>query len=427
MSAPDRKIQPVIIPVTPGNMIGAQLYHLDNRVPVYAINAGEEEIVRIDFIFRAGHIHETMPLLASSVSLMLTEGSENYSAEEINKTLDFYGAVPNQFTEKDSAGLSIAFLTKYSIKILELCREILFRPVFPTAELEALMRKRLQWFNVSRERVMTVASDKFFEAIFGSSHPYGRVTSAEDFTRITPELLSRFHSSHYTTDDLTIIVAGRIPDEMISQLNFIFGLLPASLTRQTDNLPLPVPGKPGRITLEKKNAIQAALRIGSITIGKRHPDYHGLKIFDTILGGYFGSRLMKNIREGKGYTYGINSSVVSFELAAYKSISTEVGIEHVAATINEIGIEIRRLQNEPVGYVELELVRNYMLGEIVRMFDGPFATTDSFRAVWEFGLDYSYYTSMANKIRTIGADEIMHIARTYYKIEDLFEIVVGPE
>jgi predicted Zn-dependent peptidase len=188
-----------------------------------------------------------------------------------------------------------------------------------------------------------------------------------------------------------------------------------------------VPGKPGRITLEKKNAIQAALRIGSITIGKRHPDYHGLKIFDTILGGYFGSRLMKNIREGKGYTYGINSSVVSFELAAYKSISTEVGIEHVAATINEIGIEIRRLQNEPVGYVELELVRNYMLGEIVRMFDGPFATTDSFRAVWEFGLDYSYYTSMANKIRTIGADEIMHIARTYYKIEDLFEIVVGPE
>jgi predicted Zn-dependent peptidase len=119
--------------------------------------------------------------------------------------------------------------------------------------------------------------------------------------------------------------------------------------------------------------------------------------------------------------------VVSFDLAAYKVISTEVGIKHISETVDEIANEIRRLQNGAVEPDELEHVRNYMLGEMVRMFDGPFATADSFRAVWEFGLDYSYYTAMAEKIRTIGPDEIIHIARTYYNIEDLFEIVVGPE
>jgi predicted Zn-dependent peptidase len=173
--------------------------------------------------------------------------------------------------------------------------------------------------------------------------------------------------------------------------------------------------------------VQASIRIGSTTINKRDPDYPGLKVVDTILGGFFGSRLMKNIREEKGFTYGISSSVISYNLTGYKLIATEVGKGYTRETIDEIYNEITSLRRYPVEKNELDVVKNFMLGEMLRMFDGPFALAESFKAVWEFGLDNSYYYRLAEKIKTIKPDEILHLANTYYNIDQMYEIVVGPE
>jgi predicted Zn-dependent peptidase len=177
--------------------------------------------------------------------------------------------------------------------------------------------------------------------------------------------------------------------------------------------------------IEKHSAVQSAVRIGSSTINKRHPDYPGLKVLDTILGGYFGSRLMKNIREDKGYTYGIRSSVTSLDHSGYKVISTEVGNNNCTKAIDEIYKEIKRLQSELVGHDEMDTVRNYMAGELLRMFDGPFAIAESFRSAWEFGLGNDYYYKFAEKIKTITPDEIKSLAITYYSIDELYEIVAG--
>jgi predicted Zn-dependent peptidase len=148
-------------------------------------------------------------------------------------------------------------------------------------------------------------------------------------------------------------------------------------------------------------------------------------ILDTILGGYFGSRLMKNIREEKGYTYGISSSLISLKKSGYKIIATEVGKKYTQKTLDEIYKEIRLLQTTFVETKELDVVRSYMAGEMVRMFDGPFALAESFRAIWEYGLDNKYYYNLADKIKTISPDEIIELAKTYYDINDLFEITAG--
>jgi predicted Zn-dependent peptidase len=134
---------------------------------------------------------------------------------------------------------------------------------------------------------------------------------------------------------------------------------------------------------------------------------------------------MKNIREEKGYTYGISSSLSSLDLAGYKVISTEVGQKNCLKAIDEIYKEIKLLQNVAVNKEEMAVVRNYMSGEMVRMFDGPFALAESFRSAWEFGLDNSYYYRLAEKIKSIDPDEIIELARTYYNIDDLYEITVG--
>jgi zinc protease len=173
--------------------------------------------------------------------------------------------------------------------------------------------------------------------------------------------------------------------------------------------------------------MQSAIRVGSATINKKHADYNGLLILDTVLGGYFGSRLMKNIREKKGYTYGINSSVMSLNQSGYKVIVTEVGKKHTTKTLNEIYKEIHLLQTKLIEPKELDVARSYMTGEMVRMFDGPFALAESFRAAWEFGLDNTYYYNLAEKIKTIEPDEIITLAKTYYNIDDLYEIIAGPK
>jgi predicted Zn-dependent peptidase len=224
---------------------------------------------------------------------------------------------------------------------------------------------------------------------------------------------------------MAVIVSGKIHPETKNLLDHYFGQ-----SSEYDKISVKAPSLPAgekdrKVFVEKKGAVQSAIRIGSRTIDKRHPDYHGLKIVDTIFGGYFGSRLMKNIREEKGYTYGISSSVVSFELSGYKVIAAEVGKNYTEKTLEEIYKEIGILRKSPVKKAELDVVRNLMSGEMVRMFDGPFSISDSFKAVWEFGLGNSYYYELARKIKTIEPDEIIHLAKTYYNIDELYEIIAG--
>jgi predicted Zn-dependent peptidase len=417
--------QPQLYPVNIGILPEARRTNLKNGIPVFLIESGSEDIMRIEFTFRAGQIKESLPLQAGTTNAMLMEGSADHSSEELNSLIDYYGAFISLSAEKDGAGVVIFCLNKYTGKILELLREIIFRPSFPAKELNSLMNKRLQWFLVNREKVQNLAYDKFFESIFGGSHPYGRRISEDNFKNMLPSFLSDFHKKYYTPDNMAVIVSGKIDAATDNLLDDYFGDLETGKKDNEVFSPEITGVKDKKVRISKKGAVQCALRIGSATINKRHKDYPGLKITDMVLGGYFGSRLMKNLREDKGYTYGISSSVTSLDKSGYKVIAAEVGTKNKDKALEEIYREIRILQTRHVGKSELAAVRNYMSGEMVRMFDGPFAIAESFKSAWEFGLDNNYYYTLAEKIKTIDPDEIIELARTYYKIEDLYEIVAG--
>jgi zinc protease len=422
-----QRVQPPVFQVEKVVIPEAKSFILNNGVPVFIIEAGTEDIMRVEFLFRAGQIKEYLPLLASTCNMMLSEGSQNYSAEELNRSLDYFGIFLNQTSEKDCAGIVLFFLNKHIEKVLELGREILFRPVFPEQELNSLMKKRLRWYMVNREKVQNLATDQFFESVCGKNHPYGYQILEKDFENITPSLLSDFHSKYYTPENMAVVISGKIHKKTAELLNSYFGNINSKKINNETSKNLIKGEKLKKIHINKTGTVQNAIRIGSATINKRHPDYPGLKILDSILGGYFGSRLMKNIREEKGYTYGISSSLSSLDLTGCKVISTEVGQKNCKKAIDEIYKEIKLLQNVPVKKEEMEVVRNYMTGEMVRMFDGPFALAESFRSVWEFGLDNTYYYRLAEKIKTIDPDEIIKLARAYYNIDDLYEITVGSE
>ena len=420
-----QRVQPPVFPIEKLVIPEAASFRLNNEVPVFLIQSGTEDIIRMEFTFRAGQVNEYLPMLASTTNMMLSEGSMNYTSEELNRILDYYGVFLNLSAEKDRAGIVLFFLNKHLDKVLELSREIMFRPVFPETELNSLMKKRLRWYLVNREKVQNLAMDQFFESVFGKRHPYGHQLTEHDFNNFNPALLMDFHTKYYTPENMAVIVSGRIPGNTVELLNQYFGDITPKKIYSEESTDILKGEMKKRIHINKSGTVQSAIRIGSATITKRHPDYPGLKMLDAILGGYFGSRLMKNIREEKGYTYGIRSSVTSLDLTGYKVISTEVNKKNCQNAIDEIYNEIGLLQREPVNKAELEVVRNYMAGAMLRMFDGPFALAESFRSAWEFGLDSSYYLRLAEKIKTIDPDEIILLANTYYNTDDLYEVTAG--
>jgi len=420
-----RKKQPPVKSVNATTGVPVERIVLNNGMSLYMINAGTEDIAKVEFVVKAGMAKESMPLLAGTTNMMLSEGTQHYTAEELNSTLDYYGIFQNLSTDRDTAGLNMFFLNRHIEKALELAVEILFLPVFPEKELTLLMKKRLAGYRISRGKVQNIASDQFYESVFGNNHPYGKQIKEQDFEAITTDLLRDFHSEYYKPGNMAAIISGKIHKNTVQLFEKHFGGFAGQFQPAGNSMNFLKGSDIRKIRIEKPGTVQAAIRIGSATINKRHPDYPGLKILNTILGGYFGSRLMKNIRENKGYTYSIYSSVTSLDQAGYKVISTETGKQYINLAVDEIYREISFLQKEPVKNDELEVVRNYMSGDMVRMFDGPFAIADSFKAVWEFGLDFSYFDRMLISVKTITPEEIMRLANLYYNIDDLYEITAG--
>jgi zinc protease len=177
--------------------------------------------------------------------------------------------------------------------------------------------------------------------------------------------------------------------------------------------------------LEKEEALQSAIRIGRRTINRSHADFPGLQVLNTILGGYFGSRLMANIREDKGYTYGIGSASVSLKNAGYFFIASEVGAEVCSKAIDEIDKEIEILKTQPVPDDELVLVRNYMLGSLLGSLENAFSHADKFKNIFFYGLGYDYYERYIQTVKDISAERIMELANKYFNAGDFERVIVG--
>jgi zinc protease len=421
----NRTIQPTVNPIEHIDMVKAEKRMLSNGIPVHFVNAGTQDVVKIDFIFEAGTWFQPVNLVASLCNSMLEEGSENYKAADIAEKFDFYGAHIQPTVDQSQGFVSVISLGKYLSTILEVTEDLIKRSVFPEYELEVLIDKNKQKWLLENEKVRTLCQKKFTQVMFGDAHPYAINNKLEDFDLIKRGDLMKFYKSYYHSGNCQIIAAGMIDEKVLVLLDKHFGgndwaqneAVKPEYEICTDSVKMH--------HVEKASGIQSAIRVGKFWVPKTHPDFHALSILITIFGGYFGSRLMTNIREEKGYTYGIGSFVLTLKQASYLVISTEVGNEYVEPTLAEIAVEMRRLQTELVSENELETVKSYLLGEFLRDFDGPFALAGSFKAINDFGLDYSFYDDALKVLRNITSAELMMLAQQYLNPEDFYTVVAG--
>jgi zinc protease len=419
----DRTQMPEFGKVESIDLIEPKVHHLSNGLPVFYINAGEQDVLKLELVFDTGTSTANKLLVGSSTVNLMKEGTNKRSAAEIAETVDFYGSYLQAEVGHDQSSVSLFTLNKHLKNTLPTLAEVYSEAAFPEREFETYVLQHQQEMLVNQQKVGYLGAKAFSAALYGSAHPYGRSAEVEDYGKLKRQDLVNHHGQEILSRIKYILVAGKTNEQTLPALEQYFG--------SDKRLPIPehsivANGESEKtVHVQKDDAVQNAIRVGRILFNRNHPDFIGMQILCTVLGGYFGSRLMSNIREDKGYTYGIGAGIVSLQHSGYLTISTQVGADVCQAALNEIYFEIERLRKDLIPVSELELVRNYMLGSILKSIDGPFHLSSKWKMYLEYGLGIDAHHDLIHRIKTITPERLKELANQYLLQDDLTQVTAG--
>lgn len=395
---------------------------LENGIELYWMKDVKDNSVKLDFEWFAGSKYQTKKLSASFANKLLLSGNAKKSAKEIAEEIDYYGGFTQDEVDKDHGAITLYGLVENMQSILAIFADAFLNCEYPEKEIEDERKAAITKFKIDKEKVKYICQRNFNESLFGKSHPYGQLADEEDFVNLNRNDIVEFYQKYYRETKPVIFLVGNVDNDFIDSLKKFSAQLGSKNVDWKKQAISPTKGKQ---IIEKADALQTAIRVGRPMVNKKHADYFGLQVLDTILGGYFGSRLMANIREDKGYTYGIGSAIAVMDDAAYFIISTEVAKEVREQTLHEIFVELDKLKTEAVSHEELQRVKNYMLGEFLRQADGPTPMMESFKNIWFNQLPNSYYSDFVKAVHQINADDLKRLAQTYFVREEMVEILAG--
>lgn len=398
-------------------------FTLKNGVDVYTIDAGAEEVMAIEWVYYAGNWYEEQNLVAATVNFLLKNGTGTKTAFQINEHFDYYGSYLNRACYNETATLSLHCLTKHVGELLPVVRELLTDSVMSQEELAIYRQNMKQRLKVSLKKNDFVAGRLIDAYLFGEQHPYGKYSKEEDFDVLDQTKLLDFYNRYYREGKFVMFAAGKLPANLEQLLNTHFGDLGNKPVTAPSILPKRSAEKKFRISNDKES-VQGSIRIARPFPNRHHPDFLKVQVLNSLLGGFFGSRLMSNIREDKGYTYGISSYLQNHIQESAWMVSTEAGKDVCEATIQEVYKEMKDLREELVDDEEMLLVRNYMMGGILGDLDGPFQIISRWKNIILNNLDEKYFYDSINTIKTITAEELQGLARKYLNPEDFYELVV---
>ena len=409
--------EPFALPVTKVMPNGVVLYH---------IPGDGKGSVRFDILFDGGYGVQSKPLQAMFVNRMLREGCEGLSANEISYRLDYYGAWIDMFSSQSCNHLTLHSLSKHFYPLLELLESVVKTPLFPEDNLETVRRNNRSYFVVNSHKVDILSQRHFEHSLWGGEHPLGHIVVPEDYDAITRDDLLEYYRRVYGSANCTIFVAGSVDEAMLAAIEKHFG----SETWGTGEAVQPfLVQKPspeyGRKTVYVDGVLQSSVKLGFMAMDAGDSDFFKFRFLSVLFGGYFGSRLMSNIREENGYTYHIAAEVDAYGCRNAFMISSETANEYVEPLLDEVYREMERLVEKPAPAEEVELVRNYIMGELCREYEGVSAKSEVFINAWLSGESFSSVNEYIEVVASVTADELHDVAKKYLARKNLIEIIVG--
>ncbi|HZG00942.1 MAG TPA: pitrilysin family protein [Chitinophagales bacterium] len=422
----DRRTPPPLQPIRNINLPAWETTRFANGVTAHVVDGGTQDVIKVEMIFPAGRWHEPTRGVAAAVAAQLKEGTRTKTALEVANLVDFYGASISTHAYIDYASVSLYTLTKHLQALLPLMRELLSESVFPQHELAIFKSNSIQKLSINEQKVEFRAQRLFTEVLYGKQHPIGYTTSKEDFEALQTGMLVTHRNNTYDPHDCIMIVSGKVKGDAFKLIEQYLGTDNWSNPQRADSVHEPVTTNGTRVHNEPiDGAVQSALRVGKRFINKLHPDYPAVKCANLVLGEYFGSRLMSNLREDKGYCYGIHSSIASFLHDGYLLIASEVGADVTDGALKEINTELERLQQDLVPADELDAARNYRLGTLLGDLDGPFSSADLLKGLLLFGLGKDYFNRYVETVQTITPQQIRDAAQQYFHPDSMITAVAG--
>jgi predicted Zn-dependent peptidase len=421
----DRKQPPPIVDAVNFNLQlkPYQAYTLRNGVPVYAVNAGAEEVMQLEWVFFAGNSQEEQNLVAATTNFLLRNGTNTKTAFQLNEYFEYYGAYVNRACYNETATISMHCLSKHVGELLPVVKEMITQSTMPSEELAIYKQNMKQRLKVSLKKSDFVAGRLIDTYLYGEKHPYGKYSSAEDFDALERDQLLHFYNQYYIQGKLMLFVAGKLPENINILLDQHFGDLSNNPVEVKEHQIILAEEKKYRITNDP-NGVQGSIRMARTFPNRHHPDFLKVQVLNALFGGFFGSRLMSNIREDKGYTYGIHSYLHNHIQHSAWMVSTEAGKDVSEATVSEVYKEMKLLREELVDEEELLLVRNYLMGSILGDLDGPFQIIGRWKNIILNNMSENYFYDAIHTIKTISAEELKGLAEKYLIPEDFYELIV---
>lgn len=397
-----------------------------NGLPFYWLRAGAQDVVEISWVFNAGIWQESQTAVAQAVAALLKNGTSQKTAFEINEAIEYYGASLRVNANNDYGSVTLHCMTKHLPQLLPTVREIIVDAAFDDNEVEIYKANSLQKLAVNLLQNDFVANRHIDAFVYGPTHPYGKFTESKDLEALNGAALRQFHTAHYAYDNCKIFMAGNFDDADLQLLLETFGNEEWNSHRPVLQVEFAKVANGERVhRIENDpNGLQGAVRISGDFIKRGHPDFADCIVMNTLFGGYFGSRLMANIREDKGYTYGIHSSMLSYKHEGQLMIASEAGKDVSEDTVKEIYKEMDILRNDLVGEEELLLVKNYLLGNILGDLDGPFSIMQRWKNLILNGQTEADFYAAIETYKSIKPQRIQDLANQYLLPEKFFELIV---
>lgn len=416
----DRSIAPEINPISKTIFPKPSIFLSKNQIPITSILLGQQEVFKIEFTIQ--NSFQTNPLIRQLGDKLLKRGTRQKDAEKIASEFEFYGAFWGIDTYLDYSEIYVYALSKHFKPLLNLCLEILAFNEYSQAELDQVITIQKEKAKLNWEKDDYVAGQLFRETLL-KEDPYGKIVRPEDYQNIDKKNTEKYYQKNWHNSLHQIFVSGNLSEDNLTFLNQkIEGFKKQELN--TSLIKAPFISEKFHY-LEKDNALQTAIRYGFEIIGRNHLDYPTTYLANFILGGYFGSRLQKNIREDKGFTYGIHSQIVNMQRGSYFLIGTSVNKNNRQETLDEIQREIKLLQTELVSEEEFETVKTYLLGNFQGEINSPFDIIEKIKIIKQNNLDSNYYENFQEELLKTKREDILRVMNEYFIPEKAVVQLVG--
>jgi len=417
-------------PETLRRPVAAEMQHtvLPNGSPCYALQTATPGLTKLILRFDHSSHFSTHKTVAEITFQLMKSGTQQLNTHEFVSRMEETGAMLMCSSGHDSGVVEFTALDDEFSAVIALVMEMITTPSMPEDEFARIHRIGVENWRISRKQPQVLAREQMISTLF-AGHPYGTLVTGDSLEALTHQDVLLFHRSMIQGMMPVFFLAAHDTDRAISVLadmvgSFTFGGVSLQNGSRETRESFTTPDLTYQHILVP-DTVQSAIRIGRKAFTRSHPDYVAGKVTATILGGYFSSRLMANLREDKGYTYGVGAGLITLASGGYLTISAEVGSGHLTQALAEIRKELARLCNEPVEEDELQTVKQYLRGAALRETDGAFNRLALLAALQRKDLPFDWPAHYIANLELVSAEDVLRFSRQWLLSEDLVTITAG--